>query len=116
MPAPTNAIPPMTPIPPTKAAHKQALFDSCKALVGLALRYTMKYTYDPEELDFIDFLNDVIKTLPMDERTVPMCASVFYVPWFTYRSNFSVSSQTTFVSKHGKQIRVRADAFLCHVP
>jgi hypothetical protein len=82
--------PPKVTVPPTKAGHKQALFDGCKNLVGLALRYTMKYTYDPEEFDFIDFLNDVIKTLPMDEQAVPLCALVFHVPWRTLYISLTV--------------------------
>lgn len=76
--ASTNVAPPKVFIPTTKAAHKQSLFHSFKDLLGLALAYTIKYKDDPDERDFIHYLDDVIKTLPMDEESVSMCALLLF--------------------------------------
>ena len=72
-----NIAPPKVLIPATKAAHKQSLFRSFKDLVAVSLAYTINYQNDPAEQDFIHYLDDVVKTLPMDEQSVAVCASVF---------------------------------------
>jgi hypothetical protein len=74
---PYTAIPPpKLAFPKTKAAHKQNIFDTLRDLIANALAYTIKYRNDPNERDFIDYLDDVVKSLPMEEEALPRCASV----------------------------------------
>ena len=63
----------------SKASDKQNLFRSFKYIVANALAYTANYKDDPEEGDFINYLDDVVKTLPSNEQTVPVCASVLSI-------------------------------------
>lgn len=82
----TNITPPKFFIPTTKAAHKQLIFHNIKDLISVALTYTINYENDPDERDFIDYLDDVIKMLPMDEQSVPVYASVFCLTLMHYTS------------------------------
>jgi hypothetical protein len=81
----TTFVPPK--VPASKDAHKQSLFDSFRDLIGVALAYTINYRNDSDERNFIDFLEDVIKALPLDEQSVPICASVFYLILTPYTSD-----------------------------
>jgi hypothetical protein len=70
-PAPANA---QFIAPSSRTAHKRKIFDAVQQVLAASLSYTVAWGSQSQgvhERDFIDWVEDVLKSLPRDEGAIP---------------------------------------------
>lgn len=66
--------------PSTRAAHKRQIFDIIQQLLAVSLSYTLLWgekTQGVHEQDFMDWVEDVLKSLPPRESSIPEAMYVY---------------------------------------